>query len=362
MVPRALWGAGLRGDTSAYVQMAVARAWAEADRFDVIHSHVEHAGLLMARYCRTPVVSTMHRRLDVGGLVQYLDLVAEVPLIAISESQRRWNPDANWVATIHHGLDFSSTPSSTESGDYLLLVGRVSREKGVTEAIEVARRTQRRLVMAAKVHEREEQLMFEEVVRPAIDDGTVDWRGEVTGEERDRLMAKAYATLMLGGWPEPFGLVAIESMATGTPVIARRAGGVTETVDHGASGYLVDDIDEAVLAVALVERLSRQRVAAYARDRFSARRMTTLYELAYGEVLQERRAQSQPLRETGAELPLNPVSTVVPASGPIGRATGPSTRPNSPHPRRRRHAHAPIAHAAIGSFGERPEARALQHR
>ena len=323
VVPRSLWGAGLRGDTSAYLQLAVARVWAEADRFDVIHSHVEHAGLLMARYCATPVISTMHRRLDVGGFAQYIDLMAEVPLVAISESQRRWNPDANWIATIHHGLDFSSTPSSTDPGDYLLLVGRVSREKGVAEAVEVARRTGRRLVMAAKVHEREEQLMFDEVVRPAIDDGTVDWRGEVAGEERDRLMAGAYATLMLGSWPEPFGLVAIESMATGTPVIARRAGGLTETVHHGATGYLVDDLDEAVLAVSLVTRLSRGRVAAYARDRFSAQRMTSLYELAYGEVLAP---QGLPASSPQAEIPGSIPVTTIPAGKGEGMPVHTSSR------------------------------------
>ena len=137
-------------------------------------------------------------------------------------------------------------------------------------------------------YEEDELEMLDRVVRPAIDDGVVDWRGEVEQEERDRLMAGAYATLMLGAWPEPFGLVAIESMATGTPVIARRAGGVTETVEHGSTGFLVDDVGEATLAVERIPAIRRDRVAAYARGRFSADRMTSLYEAAYAEVLAAR--------------------------------------------------------------------------
>lgn len=285
VVPHSLWKRGRSGDTSAYIEMSVEAAWEQAARFDVIHSHVEQAGFLMARYCGTPVLTTLHKRVDVGGVAELIDAMPDVPLVAISESQRRWHPNANWVATIHHGLDFTHTPTSVGPGAYLLLIGRISPEKGVREAIEVARRTGRRLVMGAKVHEADERAMFEEVVRPAIDEGIVDWRGEVDGEERDRLMAGAYATLMLGAWPEPFGLVAIESMATGTPVIARRAGGVTETIEHGGTGYLVDDVNEAILAVDRVERLRRDRIAAYARGRFSADRMVTLYEQAYASLL-----------------------------------------------------------------------------
>jgi glycosyltransferase involved in cell wall biosynthesis len=139
--------------------------------------------------------------------------------------------------------------------------------------------------MAAKVHEPAEQTLFEEIVRPAIDEGVVDWRGELGGDERDQLMAGALATLMLGGWPEPFGLVAIESMATGTPVIARRAGACTETIAHGRTGFLVDDVAEAVLAMARVTDLDRHQVAAEARRRFSVERMVGDYEVAYEHVL-----------------------------------------------------------------------------
>lgn len=284
-VPQSLWRNGHRGDASSYIEATVGLAWEHAARFDLIHSHLDTAGFTMARHCGTPVLTTLHRRLDTTGAADMIDAFPDVPLVAISDSQRRWNPDANWIATIHHGLDFSATPQSTTTGEYLLLVGRIAREKGIEEAIELAERTERPLVIAAKVYDSREQRLFDSVVRPHLKNGLIDWRGEVDPAQRDELMAGALATLMLGAWPEPFGLVAIESMATGTPVIARRAGANTETVQHGLSGFLVDDIDEAVLAVSRVGGLDRARVASYARESFSAERMVTRYEEAYANVL-----------------------------------------------------------------------------
>ena len=292
VVPRALWREGMNGDLGVYFQMAVARAWEEAERFDLVHSHVETQGFLFAEHASVPVLTTLHGRLDVAGATQYIDAMRSIPLVAISESQRRWNPEANLVATIHHGIDFTTTPSGTRPGDYLLFVGRITREKGIDYAIELARRSRRRLVVAAKAHEHEEQALFESVVRPAIDEGIVDWRGEVDGATRDQLMVRALATVMLGAWPEPFGLVAIESMATGTPVIARRAGGLTETIDHGVTGFLVDDVDEAALAVARAAGLDRADIITKTRQRFAADRMIDAYEAVYRRLIAPARAGS----------------------------------------------------------------------
>ena len=325
VVSEALWRTGYRGDGSAFLELAVARAWEDAARYDIIHSHVETAGFLMARYCPTPVVTTLHQRLDLGGVSELIDRFSDVPLIAISDSQRRWNERANWVATIHHGIDFSATPTSAWPGDYLMFVGRISPEKGVVEAIEVARRTGRRLVMAAKVYEPDEHALFDAAVKPAIEAGIVDWRGEVGTVERDRLMAGALATLMLGGWPEPFGLVAIESMATGTPVIARRAGGCTETIEHGTTGFLVDDVNEAVHAVSRVEGLNRTHIAAYARGRFSADRMVARYEQVYETLISKPKLPC--VRPTpGRKGALRPLRA-------LGEAAGGRRRPRLPERR-----------------------------
>ncbi|HYI21838.1 MAG TPA: glycosyltransferase family 4 protein [Candidatus Limnocylindrales bacterium] len=327
VVERALWRSGHSGDQTAYIQLAVAMAWRQADRFDIIHSHIDVPAFPLARYGPTPVVTTLHGRLDVGGTSDLIDEFSEIPLVAISDSQRRWNPGANWVSTIHHGLDFSATPQVSKAGEYLAVVGRLTPEKGIAEAIEVARRTGRRLVMAAKVHEPNEREMFEELVAPAVAEGIVDWRGELDGDARDAMLSGALATLMLGAWPEPFGLVAIESMATGTPVIARRAGGCTETIEHGLTGYLVDDVSEAVLAVGRVANLKRDRIAAYSRERFSSERMVTEYEAAYARVLGERRVAlpDVPLITDASPAPLIALN----ANG-NGRRSRPPQRASTP--------------------------------
>jgi glycosyltransferase involved in cell wall biosynthesis len=321
VMDRSAWARGLSGTLRPLIDISVARAWRECQRFDVINAHVETAALQMGRHSGVPVVSTFHQRLDADGVSDLLDEFQEAPLIAISDSQRRWHPRSNWVATIHHGLDFSRTPAGDQPGNYLLLVGRVAPEKGVREAIDVARRTGRKLVMAAKMREPEEIALFKEVVEPAITAGTVDWRGEVAGAERDRLMASALATLMLGSWPEPFGLVAIESMATGTPVIARRAGGCTETIEHGVTGFLVDDQREACLAIERVTSLSRPLIRARARERFSADRMVDGYEAAFRKVISAARVPgSTDVAPTGG-LDLVPPARIAAQHG-LPRPTG----------------------------------------
>lgn len=280
-VPESLWTQGYRGDITAHMAITVARAWRAHSQFDVIHSHVETHGFVFARHCPTPVVTTLHGRLDVAGIPELLAEFDDIPLVAISDSQRRWNPGAHWLATVHHGLPLAAMPWSDRPGESLAFVGRVTAEKGVAEAIELARATRRTLRMAAKVYDLDEQAYFGEVVQPAIDAGVVEFLGEVGPPDRDAVYAGALATVMLGAWPEPFGLVAIESMATGTPVIARRAGALTETIEHGVDGFLVDDLDEAALAVARVGDLDRAAIRRRAVERFSPERMVDEYESIY---------------------------------------------------------------------------------
>jgi glycosyltransferase involved in cell wall biosynthesis len=289
-VERSLWSTDYVGDVASYMQHTIAIAWREAHRFDVVHAHMENHGFVFARHCPTPVLSTLHGRLDVAGLPELLESHPEVPLVAISESQRRFFPDLNWVATIHHGLPLETMPFRAEPGDYLAFVGRITEEKGIREALELSRRTNVPLRAAAKVQSPSEWRHFEEVVQPAIDAKEVDYLGEVGPLERDPLYAGALATVMLGGWPEPFGLVAIESMATGTPVIARRAGALTETVEHGVTGFLVDDVAEAVLAVERIPELDRRLIRELTLERFSPARMVDEYEAAYRALLAERAA------------------------------------------------------------------------
>jgi glycosyltransferase involved in cell wall biosynthesis len=282
---QSLWSIGYQGDVSSFINVTLARVWAEIEQFDIVHSHVETLGFLFARHSPVPVLTTLHGRLDVSGIPELLEEFNDIPLVAISDSQRRWSPEANWVATIHHGLPLEQMPFSPTPGDYLAFVGRITPEKGVADCIEVARSAGMKLRMAAKVYDEHEKEHFAEVVEPAIRDGTVEFLGELGPPERDALYAGAAATLMLGAWPEPFGLVAIESMATGTPVIARRAGALTETIDHGETGFLVDDEIEAELAIRFARELDRESVRRRVVARFSPQRMADEYEAVYRELI-----------------------------------------------------------------------------
>lgn len=287
-IPTSLWSTGYRGDLGAYLNITMAKAWSMSDDFDVFHSHLDTLGLPFARWCATPVVSTLHGRIDGLGHPALLDEFADVPLVAISESQRRWSPRANWVATIHHGLDLAGAPYGARPGSYLAFVGRIAPEKGVVDAIALARATGLVLRVGAKVYDQRERDLFAEVVAPAIEEGVVDFLGEVGPTQRDELYAGALATLMLGAWPEPFGLVAIESMATGTPVIARRAGALPEIVEHGRTGFLIDDLQEAILAVEKANGVDRRFVRHVALGRFSVDRMLDDYERVYRELVSGR--------------------------------------------------------------------------
>ena len=289
VIPRAAWRGRSTGDTAIYGMLAAMAALEQADRFDVVHSHVDVMSLPLARQARVPVLTTFHARLDLPGLYEAVEAFGRAPLVAISQSQRRWHPHANWIATIPHGLPLQAMPFGAEPGPYLAVVGRATPEKGIAEAIEVATASSFPLRIAAKALDASERAYLDTHVRPALGNG-VEYLGEVGADERDPLLAGARATLMLGAWPEPFGLVAIESLATGTPVIARRAGALAEIIEHGVDGYLVDDLSEAKLAVSLVEDLDRARIRERAIARFSVERMVSAYERVYRSLVDGRDA------------------------------------------------------------------------
>jgi glycosyltransferase involved in cell wall biosynthesis len=284
VIPRSLWATDQEDDAAPYMQLIAASAAAHADEFDIIHSHIEWHGFLFARQARVPVVSTLHGRLDHGPTSDLLNEFRELPLISISHGQRRWHPHNNWLATIYNAIAPTSLVGEGRGG-YLCFVGRITPEKGVAEAIEIARRSGLPLRVAAKVRHPGERALYEEIVRPAEAEGIVEFLGELGASDRDELYAGALATIMLGGWPEPFGLVAAESMAVGTPVIARRAGALIETVRDGIDGFIVDDVDEALLALRRLDELDRAPIRASARDRFSVERMVERHEAAYRRLL-----------------------------------------------------------------------------
>ncbi len=321
-------------DPQPFFEVTRARVWRERERFDVIHSHLEAYGFQFARDCPTPVVTTLHGRLDLPGLPELIAEFPEIPLVSVSDNQRRWYPRANWVATVYHGLPLESMTHSDQPGSYLALVGRVSPEKGVAEAIQLARQVGLPLRVAAKRRRPDEQQLYREVLEPAVREGVAEYLGEVGPPERDALYAGALATLMLGSWPEPFGLVAIESLAAGTPVIARKAGALPEIVEHGVDGFLVDDVIEASLAIDRVRSLDRVRIRERALARFSADRMVDAYERIYRRVADDALARryGDPRLAGHAQSSVRPASTgsgSVSASGAPGSTAGSVTGSDS---------------------------------
>jgi glycosyltransferase involved in cell wall biosynthesis len=286
--PRALRPLGQDDDWDGWTVATIGEVLRRADSFDIIHSHLDWAGIPLAQATRTPTVSTFHGRLDRPFAAALLEN-APPGLVAISHNQASVHPKVPWTAVIHHGLIFDEGALVEERDDSLVFVGRICEEKGIVDAIEVARLTGRKLKIAAKIGPTpSEQAYEEEVFKPALARADTEFLGELTGAERDRLVSASYALLMPGAWPEPFGLVTIESLAVGTPVIASRVGALPELVRHGVDGFLADDPPQMAFLVDRVADLDRAAIRAHALKRFSARRMVDDYEAVYARMLANR--------------------------------------------------------------------------
>ncbi len=257
-----------------------------AHRFDVVHWHTGYLHLPMARRIPVPQVTTMHGRMDLPELRPLFAALADAPLISISDDQRRPIPNANWFTTIYHGLPADLHAVGEGSGGYLAFIGRISPEKRVDRAIEIAKRAGMRLKVAAKVDPVDEDY-FETEIRHLLDDPLVEFIGEIGEDDKGAFLGDAAAMLFPIDWPEPFGLVMIEAMATGTPTIAMRTGSVPEVLDEGVSGALVTSLDEAVDAVRRIDRFDRGAVRDRFLERFTAERMAADHVAAF-ELLVER--------------------------------------------------------------------------
>ena len=264
---------------------AVAR---RADEFDLIHYHIDYLHYPLSRRLESVHVTTLHGRLDLPDLVPLYQEFPEMPVVSISDAQREPLPWVNWVATVHHGLPHDLYSFSADPGDYLAFVGRISPEKRVDRAIEIARRAGIPLKIAAKI-DAVDRVYFEQQIRPLLDDPLVEYLGEVGDREKDALLRGAAALLFPIDWPEPFGLVMIEAMACGTPVIAYNHGSVPEIITEGVSGFVVSSIAEAVAAVRKVPALSRRGVRAEFDARFTVDRMARDYVSLYEQLLEAER-------------------------------------------------------------------------
>jgi len=252
----------------------------DAKDFDIVHFHIDYLHFPLTRREGIRSVTTLHGRLNIPDLAPLYREFRDMPVVSISDSQRRPLPWIGWQATVHHGLPENLYKFQEKPDGYLAFLGRISPEKRVDRAIQIARRTGMEIKIAAKVDDTDREY-FETVVEPMLKDPLTEYLGEIGDGEKGDFLGRARALLFPIDWPEPFGLVMIEAMACGTPIIAYANGSVPEVIEHGVTGFLVDDLDDAVRAVERIPTISRRRCREVFEERFSARRMAHDYVAVY---------------------------------------------------------------------------------
>lgn len=275
-------------DQMAHHTLMLEQVFREAPTFDVIHFHIDYLHFPLSRRHRVPHVTTLHGRLDIPDLVPLYREFPEMPVVSISHAQREPLPWINWQGTVYHGLPENLYTFREEAGKYLAFLGRIAPEKRVDRAIEIANRIGMPLKIAAKV-DKVDRDYFESVVKPLLRNPLVEYVGEIGEGEKDDFLSNAYALLFPIDWPEPFGLVMIEAMACGTPVIAYRRGSVTEVMEEGVTGFIVQGLEDAVAAVEKVSRLSRKRCREVFERRFTVSRMAQDYLDVYKRLIGKKR-------------------------------------------------------------------------
>jgi glycosyltransferase involved in cell wall biosynthesis len=303
--PRALWRDERCRETLPHHVRLMELVFQDVSRFDVIHFHTDYLHFPLLRRHRCASVTTLHGRLHVPDLGTLFAEYAEVPLVSISDDQRRPIPRANWRGTVHHGLPRDLHTFHEGPGKYLAFLGRISPEKGLDRAVAIARATGMPLKVAAKIYP-EERDYFKSTIEPLLEESRsfVEFVGEVGGKAKDEFLGQAHVLLFPISWAEPFGLVMIEAMACGTPVIAFRCGSVPEVIADGETGFVVETVEQAVDAVRRVEHLDRRRCRQVFEERFVAGRMARDYLDVYRGLARQDLGQAVPiLRPAQVALP-----------------------------------------------------------
>lgn len=282
-----------------YMMERVAR---RAYDYDIIHWHIDYLHFPISRRLQTPHLTTLHGRLDMPELGPVYDEFGDMPVVSISQSQRAPLPQAWWLGNVYHGIPRDLYEFREEPEGYLAFLGRICPEKRLDRAIEIAKATGIPLKIAAKVDPADQEY-FDQEIKHLLDDPLIEFIGEIDDDAKGPFLGAATATLFPIDWPEPFGLVMIESMACGTPVIAFKNGSVPEVMDHGVTGFVVDSLDEAIECAGRVSKLDRRKIREVFETRFSTERMVddylSLYEsIAYSPALQEPTRLYIPARTT----------------------------------------------------------------
>jgi glycosyltransferase involved in cell wall biosynthesis len=288
----AIWPKALRLDGAVrdpnalhMVMLERVRQKCDDEEFDFLHFHLDYYPFSLFSRQPTPFLTTLHGRLDLPEHQPVFTTFSSIPVISISNAQRRPLPQANFLRTVHHGLPGKLLTPKGGTPSYLAVLGRIAPEKGVDRAIRIAIRCGMPLKIAAKI-DRADQEYYDETIRPLIDHPLVEYIGEIGDHEKSDFLSGAIGLLVPIDWPEPFGLVVIEAMACGTPVVAYNRGSVPEIVDDGLTGFIVEDETSAVAAVRRLPQLSRGAVRKQFEARFTARRMALDYLEAYRSLME----------------------------------------------------------------------------
>jgi glycosyltransferase involved in cell wall biosynthesis len=271
-------------DPLAHHVRLIERVLQEKDDFDIIHFHIDYLHFPTSRRESLPQLTTLHGRLDLPDLVPLYREFSDMPVVSISDAQRAPLPWVNWQGTVHHGMPEGVFAPNLEAGKYLAFLGRVSPEKGLDKAIEIALRAEMPLKIAAKV-DRADKEYYEHDIKPLLGSELIEFIGEISDLEKNEFLGNAAAFLFPINWSEPFGIVLIESLACALPVVAYPLGSVPEIIEDGVSGFLVKDVDEAVDAVANIEIIDRKDCRRSFEQRFSVRRMAKDYLNIYQRIV-----------------------------------------------------------------------------
>jgi glycosyltransferase involved in cell wall biosynthesis len=267
-------------DTLAYHYVQLEEVVKSASEFDVIHFHNDYLHFPVSRHLNYAHLNTLHGRLDIPGLSLLYEKFPDMPVVSISNHQRLALPQANWISNIYHGLPIELYRPEIRAGSYLAFLGRISIEKRLDRAIKIAQQAGIPLKVAAKIDPSDTKY-FEKKIKHLLDDPLVEFIGEIGEDQKGEFLGNAAALLFPIDWPEPFGLVMIEAMACGTPVIAYNQGSVPEIVDEGITGYIVSSVPEAVKAISKLHRIDREACRKKFEERFDVNRMVIDYENVY---------------------------------------------------------------------------------
>lgn len=260
----------------------------KSDQFDIVHFHIDYLHFPLSRLMRLPHVTTLHGRLNIPDLEPFYKIFAEMPVVSISYAQRRPLPDNNWIGNVYHGLPENLFTPNYKPGNYLAFLGRISREKRVDRAIETAIRAGIPVKIAAKIDKNDLEY-YELHVKHLLEHPLVEFVGEISDHEKNEFLGNALALLFPIDWMEPFGLVLIEAMACGTPIVACGNGSVPEIVRHGVNGFIVSNQEDAVKAVRNIALIDRRECRRVFEERFTATRMAADYLAVYARVLESEK-------------------------------------------------------------------------